>query len=52
MGWFDDERNTTGSLTTRLAEDAAHVQGVSEMLKILCIIQVNHVILFRLLGRV
>ena len=29
MGWFDDERNTTGALTTRLAEDAAHVQGVS-----------------------
>ena len=28
MAWFDEERNSTGALTTRLAEDAAQVQGV------------------------
>ena len=29
IGWFDDERNSTGALTTRLASDAGQVQGVS-----------------------
>ena len=29
MGWYDDERNSTGVLTTRLANDAGEVQGVS-----------------------
>ena len=29
MGWFDEERNSTGALTTRLANDAGQVQGVS-----------------------
>ena len=28
MGWHDDERNSTGALTTRLANDAGEVQGV------------------------
>ena len=32
IGWFDDERNSTGALTTRLASDAGQVQGVSEFL--------------------
>jgi len=32
IGWFDDERNSTGALTTRLANDAGQVQGVSEPL--------------------
>jgi len=29
MGWHDEERNATGALTTRLANDAGQVQGVS-----------------------
>lgn len=29
IGWYDDERNSTGALTTRLAHDAGQVQGVS-----------------------
>ena len=29
IGWFDEERNSTGSLTTRLADDAAKVQGAT-----------------------
>ena len=29
IGWFDHERNSSGALTTRLANDAAQVQGVS-----------------------
>lgn len=29
VGWFDEEKNSTGALTTRLASDAGHVQGVS-----------------------
>ena len=28
MGWHDDEKNSTGALTTRLANDAGQVQGV------------------------
>lgn len=28
MSWFDDPKNTTGALTTRLANDAAQVKGV------------------------
>ena len=31
MGWHDDERNSTGTLTTRLANDAGEVQGVSQL---------------------
>ena len=29
IGWYDEERNSTGALTTRLANDAGQVQGVS-----------------------
>lgn len=29
LGWFDDSKNSVGALTTRLATDAAQVQGVS-----------------------
>ena len=29
IGWFDDERNATGALITRLSNDAAQVEGVS-----------------------
>ncbi len=29
IGWFDDERNSSGALVTRLANDASQVQGVS-----------------------
>ena len=31
MGWHDDEKNSTGALTTRLANDAGEVQGVSQL---------------------
>ena len=30
IGWFDDERNSSGVLTTRLAGEAAQIQGVRE----------------------
>ncbi|XP_068091617.1 ATP-dependent translocase ABCB1 isoform X2 [Hyperolius riggenbachi] len=29
IGWFDDKKNSTGALTTRLASDAAQVQGAT-----------------------
>ncbi|KAM6910395.1 ATP-dependent translocase ABCB1 [Xenentodon cancila] len=29
LGWFDDPKNSVGALTTRLATDAAQVQGAS-----------------------
>ena len=29
ISWFDDDRNSTGALITRLADDAGQVQGVS-----------------------
>ena len=29
IGWHDDEKNSTGTLTTRLSHDASQVQGVS-----------------------
>ena len=29
MTWFDQTKNSTGKLTTRLSHDAAQVQGVS-----------------------
>ncbi|KAM5156859.1 ATP-dependent translocase ABCB1-like [Mantella aurantiaca] len=29
MGWFDDSKNSTGALTTRLASDASKVQGAT-----------------------
>ncbi|XP_051921762.1 ATP-binding cassette, sub-family B (MDR/TAP), member 4 isoform X10 [Hippocampus zosterae] len=29
LGWFDDPKNSVGALITRLATDAAHVQGVT-----------------------
>ena len=32
IGWYDDEKNSTGALTTRLSGDAAQVQGVSKPL--------------------
>lgn len=28
ISWFDDHKNSTGALTTRLASDAANVKGV------------------------
>jgi len=28
ISWFDDKKNATGALTTRLATDASQVQGV------------------------
>lgn len=28
MGWFDEERNSTGALCARLSSDAAKIQGV------------------------
>lgn len=31
MGWFDEERNQVGSLTARLASDAAMVKAVSSI---------------------
>ena len=32
IGWFDDQRNSTGALVTRLSNDAAQVEGVSPSL--------------------
>ena len=29
LSWYDSPKNTVGALTTRLAADAAQVQGVS-----------------------
>ena len=29
IGWFDEERNSSGALTTRLADDAAKIQGAT-----------------------
>lgn len=29
IGWFDDDKNSTGALCARLSGDAASVQGVS-----------------------
>jgi len=31
MAWFDDPKNSTGALTTRLANDASQVKGVSKI---------------------
>lgn len=31
MSWFDDYKNSTGALSTRLATDAAQVQGVCRL---------------------
>ena len=31
ISWFDDERNSSGALITRLSGDAAQVQGVSSL---------------------
>lgn len=31
MSWFDDHRNSTGALSTRLATDASQVQGVRRL---------------------
>jgi ATP-binding cassette subfamily B (MDR/TAP) protein 1 len=33
VGWFDDEKNSVGTLCARLSGDAASVQGVSKWLK-------------------
>ena len=35
IGWFDDHRNATGALTTRLAVDASEVKGVSQSVSVL-----------------
>ena len=32
IGWYDNERNSTDVLTTRLASDAGQVEGVSKLL--------------------
>lgn len=32
MAWFDDDKNSTGALCTRLSGDCAKVQGVSSPL--------------------
>lgn len=32
MAWFDNSKNSTGALTTRLANDASQVKGVSKIL--------------------
>lgn len=32
MSWFDDHKNSTGALSTRLATDASQVQGVCRSL--------------------
>ena len=29
IGWFDEECNSSGALTTRLADDASKVQGIT-----------------------
>ena len=34
IGWFDDQRNSTGALVTRLSNDAAQVEGVSPSLHV------------------
>ena len=34
IGWYDEERNSTGALTTRLANDAGQVQGVNTKLTV------------------
>ena len=31
MSWFDDHKNSTGVLSTRLAMDASQVQGVCRL---------------------
>ena len=36
VGWFDNQRNSSGALVTRLANDAAQVQGVCPLLIIAC----------------
>ena len=36
IGWHDDEKNSTGVLTTRLANDAGEVEGVSLLSKHIC----------------
>ena len=33
IAWFDEERNSSGILATRLAQDASRVQGVSNKFK-------------------
>jgi len=35
MTWFDQAKNSTGKLTTRLSHDAAQVQGVSQLINTL-----------------
>lgn len=36
IGWFDDPKNSSGALTTRLATDASMVQGVGPRTTSLC----------------
>ena len=35
ISWFDRRSNSTGALTTRLANDASEIQGVSDLKKCL-----------------
>ena len=35
ISWFDRRSNSTGALTTRLANDASEIQGVSDLRKFL-----------------
>ena len=35
MSWFDRRSNSTGALTTRLANDASEIQGVSDLTSII-----------------
>lgn len=41
VSWFDDPKNTTGALTTRLANDAAQVKGVCTFF-LLVLVLVGH----------
>lgn len=44
IGWFDEERNSSGALITRLADDAAKVQGAEHEIASLvkCQVLVSH----------
>ncbi|XP_038049407.1 ATP-dependent translocase ABCB1-like isoform X2 [Patiria miniata] len=51
IGWFDDKKNSTGALTTRLATEASEVQGatgarIGVMMQSLCNIGVAIIIAF------
>ena len=42
MGWHDDERNSTGALTTRLSSDAGEVQGVRCSVLLRRVVSISH----------